>query len=74
VKYIGGLRHNTAQQTDERVRLTSEAIHGILAAKMLCEWLACVRVRVCACACACVRACVCVCVCVCVHAPVRLKG
>lgn len=34
-RYIGHLRASTAAQTDERVRLTSEAISGILACKML---------------------------------------
>ena len=38
VKYIGSLRTNTAAQTDERVRLTSEAIDGVLAAKMMGGW------------------------------------
>lgn len=39
-RYIGQLRSNTAAQTDERVRLTSEAIEGVLAAKMMSECLA----------------------------------
>ncbi len=39
VKYIGSLRTNTAAQTDERVRLTSEAIDGVLAAKMMGGWV-----------------------------------
>ena len=34
-RYIGRLRAATAAQTDERVRLTGEAISGILASKML---------------------------------------
>lgn len=34
-RYIGHLRAATAAQTDERVRLTGEAISGILACKML---------------------------------------
>jgi ATP-binding cassette subfamily C (CFTR/MRP) protein 4 len=34
-RYIGRLRAATAAQTDERVRLTGEAISGILACKML---------------------------------------
>lgn len=38
MRYIGQLRTNTAAQTDERVRLTSEAIDGVLAAKMMSEW------------------------------------
>jgi hypothetical protein len=37
VRYIGQLRANTAAQTDERVRLTGEAINGVLAAKMMGE-------------------------------------
>jgi hypothetical protein len=35
VRYIGGLRHNTAMRTDERVRLASEMVQGSLAMKML---------------------------------------
>ena len=35
VRYISGLRAATAVATDERVRLTSEAVGGVLAAKML---------------------------------------
>lgn len=35
VRYIGGLRRNTAQRTDERVRLTGEVVQGSLAMKML---------------------------------------
>ena len=39
VRYIGALRGATAAQTDERVRLTSEVIGGILATKMLGGWV-----------------------------------
>lgn len=35
VRYISGLRLNTASHTDARVRLTGEVLNGILAAKML---------------------------------------
>ncbi|GIL76011.1 hypothetical protein Vretifemale_5752, partial [Volvox reticuliferus] len=35
VRYIGGLRRNTAQCTDERVRLAGEVVEGALAMKML---------------------------------------
>ena len=34
-RYIGHLRASTASETDERVRLTGEAISGILACKMM---------------------------------------
>ena len=37
VRFIGQLRANTAAQTDERVRLTGEAIDGVLATKMMGE-------------------------------------
>lgn len=39
VRYIGRLRAATAAQTDERVRLTGEAINGVLAMKMLGGWV-----------------------------------
>ncbi|GFR41484.1 hypothetical protein Agub_g2175, partial [Astrephomene gubernaculifera] len=35
VRYIGGLRRNTARCTDERVRLAGEVVEGALAMKML---------------------------------------
>ncbi len=35
VRYIGGLRRNTARATDERVRLAGEVVEGALAMKML---------------------------------------
>ncbi|PNH03030.1 Protein kintoun [Tetrabaena socialis] len=35
VRYIGGLRRNTARCTDERVRLAGEVVEGALAMKMM---------------------------------------
>lgn len=47
VRYIGRLRAATAAQTDERVRLTGEVVSGVLATKMLGEWVGARRVCVC---------------------------